>query len=199
MRPFSVWYELGLLYTSRQEVLVQWIVDFQNKDHGHQVESKTQKLRRTQTVGLLWLRAPLFWPQRMSLYLFLMLRGSAHWPVLGQRAGEPRLDHVPVKSQDIHDSNQIDTGTCRVKNREWETHAGATQAAIAQQQGQAWHGHALGKKAGRVWFPVTTSCSTAAVVSRSLDRIRGVRNTGLVSSPSHFTAASLVLSSSRFG
>ena len=66
MRPFSVWYELGLLYTSRQEVLVQWIVDFQNKDHGHQVESKTQKLRRTQTVGLLWLRAPLFWPQRMS-------------------------------------------------------------------------------------------------------------------------------------
>ena len=133
------------------------------------------------------------------VYLFLMLRGSAHWPVLGQCAGEPRLDHVPIKSQDIHDSNQIDTGTCRVKNREWETHAGATQAAIAQQQGQARHGHELGKKAGRVWFPVTTSCSTAEVFSRSLDRIRGVRNTGLVSSPSHFTAASLVLSSSRFG
>ena len=29
-----------------------------------------------------------------------------------------------------------------------------------------------------MWFPVTTICSTAEVFSRSLDRIRGVRNTG---------------------
>ena len=55
------------------------------------------------------------------------------------------------------------TGTNRVKNREWRTHAGATQAAIAKQQRQAWHGRELGKEAGRVWFPVTTSCSTAEV------------------------------------